>query len=59
MDTTRIAGYVLQDKLHRTVPGWLSEGAISAVIAFAGWQQRLIPLRPGRQNVVGAGADPC
>ncbi len=39
MDTSRIAGYVLQDKLHRAVPGWLNEGAISAVIAFAKWQE--------------------
>jgi Methyltransferase domain len=39
MDTSRIARYVLQDKLHRTVPGWLNEGAISAVVAFAKWQE--------------------
>lgn len=39
MDTSRIAGYVLQDKLHRAVPGWLNEGAISSVIAFAKWQE--------------------
>jgi cephalosporin hydroxylase len=39
MDTSRIAGYVLQDKLHRAVPGWLKEGAISALIAFGKWQQ--------------------
>jgi hypothetical protein len=38
MVTSRIAGYVLQEKLHRAVPGWLNEGAISAVIAFAKWQ---------------------
>jgi hypothetical protein len=38
MDATRIASYVLGDKLHRGVPGWLNEGAISAVIAFAKWQ---------------------
>lgn len=38
MDTSRIAGYVLQDKLYRAVPGWLSDGAISAVIALAKWQ---------------------
>lgn len=39
MDTSRIADYVLQDKLHRAVPGWLKEGAISGIIAFAKWQQ--------------------
>src|ERR1700745_1104628 len=39
MDTSRIARYVLQDKLHRTVLGWLNEGAISAVVAFAKWQE--------------------
>jgi Methyltransferase domain len=39
MDTSRIAGFVLQDKLHRAVPGWLNEGAISAVIALAKWQE--------------------
>src|ERR1700681_1499001 len=39
MDTSRIAGYVLQDKLYRAVPGWLSEGATSALIAFGQWQQ--------------------
>jgi Methyltransferase domain len=38
MDTSRIADYVLQDKLHRAVQGWLTDGAISAVIAFARWQ---------------------
>ncbi|MGA7869240.1 MAG: class I SAM-dependent methyltransferase [Stellaceae bacterium] len=38
MDTSRVAGYVLQDKLHRAVAGWLDEGAMSAVIAFAKWQ---------------------
>lgn len=39
MDTSRIADYVLQNKLHRAVPGWLKEGAISGIIAFAKWQQ--------------------
>jgi hypothetical protein len=39
MDASRIAGYVFQDKSHRTVPGWLNEGAMSAVIALAGWQE--------------------
>ena len=39
MDTSRIAGYVLQAKLHRAVSGWLNDGAISAVIAFAKWQE--------------------
>ena len=38
MDTSRITRYVLQDKLHRAVQGWLTDGAISAVIAFARWQ---------------------
>jgi len=38
MDTPRIADYVLQDKPYRAVPGWLNDGAISAVIAFAKWQ---------------------
>jgi hypothetical protein len=38
MDAPRIAGYVLEGKLHRGVAGWLNEGAISAVIAFAKWQ---------------------
>ncbi len=38
MDTSRIADYVLQDKLHQAVQGWLTDGAISAVIAFARWQ---------------------
>src|SRR5215475_10741992 len=40
MDTSRLANYVLQEKQHRAVPGWLNEGAMSAVIAFAGWQHR-------------------
>jgi hypothetical protein len=39
MDTSRIAGYVLHEKLYRAVPGWLSEGAVSAVIAFGKWQK--------------------
>jgi len=39
MDTSRIASYVLQDKLQRAVPGWLTDGAISAVIALAKWQE--------------------
>jgi hypothetical protein len=38
METSRIAGYVLEDKLHHSVQGWLTDGAISAVIAFARWQ---------------------
>jgi hypothetical protein len=38
MDAPRIVGYALEDKLHRGVAGWLNEGAISAVIAFAKWQ---------------------
>jgi hypothetical protein len=38
MDDPRIAGYVLEDKLHGSVAGWLNEGAISAVVAFAKWQ---------------------
>ena len=41
MDTSRIAGYVLQDKLHQAVQGWLTDGAISAVIAFARWQDEI------------------
>lgn len=40
MDASRVAKYVLEDKLHRGVAGWLNEGAISAVIAFAKWQHQ-------------------
>jgi hypothetical protein len=39
MDVSRTASYVLEDKLHRRVAGWLNEGAISAVIALAKWQE--------------------
>ena len=39
MDVSRIASYVLEDKLHQRVAGWLNEGAISAVIALAKWQE--------------------
>jgi Methyltransferase domain len=39
MDVSRTASYVLEDKLHRGVAGWLNEGAISAAIAFAKWQE--------------------
>jgi hypothetical protein len=39
MDASRVASYVLGDKLHHGVAGWLGEGAISAVVAFAKWQQ--------------------
>ena len=39
MDVFRTANYVLEDKLHRRVAGWLNEGAISAVIALAKWQE--------------------
>jgi hypothetical protein len=38
MDTSRVAKYVFEEKLHRSVAGWLADGAISAVIAFAKWQ---------------------
>jgi hypothetical protein len=38
MDTSRIADYALQDKAHQAVQGWLTDGAISAAIAFARWQ---------------------
>ena len=40
MDRFRAASYVLGSKQHRTVDGWLDEGAISAVVAFAGWQEQ-------------------
>src|SRR6516164_11400793 len=39
MDTSRVTGYVLENKSHHTVTGWLNEGAISTVIAFAKWQE--------------------
>jgi methyltransferase family protein len=39
MDTSRITDYVLDNKSHRAVTGWLNEGAISTVIAFAKWQE--------------------
>jgi hypothetical protein len=39
MDVSRTASYVLEDKLHSRVAGWLNEGAISAVIALAKWQE--------------------
>ena len=38
MDASRVAKYVLEEKSHRSVAGWLNDGAISAVIAFAKWQ---------------------
>jgi hypothetical protein len=38
MDVSRLTSYVLEDKFHRRVAGWLNEGAISAVIAFGKWQ---------------------
>jgi hypothetical protein len=40
MDRHRTASYILGSKQHRTVDGWLDEGAISAVVAFAGWQEQ-------------------
>jgi hypothetical protein len=40
MDRPRAARYILGSKQHRTVDGWLDEGAISAVVAFAGWQEQ-------------------
>lgn len=39
MDTFRITDYVLNNKSHRAVTGWLNDGAISTVIAFAKWQE--------------------
>lgn len=39
MDAPRVAKYVLGEKPHRSVAGWLGEGAISAVVAFATWQK--------------------
>lgn len=40
MDRSRATSYILGGKQHRSVQGWLDEGAISAVVAFAGWQEQ-------------------
>jgi hypothetical protein len=40
MDRSRTVSYILGSKQHSTVQGWLDEGAVSAVVAFAGWQEQ-------------------
>src|ERR1041385_2970068 len=40
MNVARLTSYILGNKEHNLVEGWLDEGAMSAVVALAQWQER-------------------